>query len=163
MCFTMALYTGARRVRVPPPGTSTRKPSGFFRLAHLRQSHRPRPAPPCGRQGLNYRRGPATYVPFATRTGATSNDLQLAPARWFGIAEVLSTRLSGLRRRNWAIRSARFSEASRAVLVCKWFHGGYLAKVLAKGMRVGLFGKVEFDSYAGESPSCTRFESSGGR
>ena len=32
----------------------------------------------------------------------------------------------------------------------KWFHGGYLANVLAEGMKVALFGKVEFDSYAGE-------------
>ena len=27
----------------------------------------------------------------------------------------------------------------------KWFHGGYLANVLAEGMKVALFGKVEFD------------------
>ena len=34
--------------------------------------------------------------------------------------------------------------------LCKWFHGGYLANVFAEGMKVALFGKVEFDSYAGE-------------
>jgi len=39
---------------------------------------------------------------------------------------------------------ARFSDASRAVLVGKWFHGGYLAKVLGEGIKVALFGKVEF-------------------
>ena len=45
---------------------------------------------------------------------------------------------------------ARFTDASRAILVGKWFHGGYLANVFAEGMKVALFGKVEFDSYAGE-------------
>jgi len=45
---------------------------------------------------------------------------------------------------------ARFSDSSRAILLCKWFHGGYLADVFREGMRVALFGKVEFDSYSGE-------------
>jgi ATP-dependent DNA helicase RecG len=45
---------------------------------------------------------------------------------------------------------ARFTDASRAILAGKWFHGGYLANVLAEGMKVALFGKVEFDSYTGE-------------
>jgi ATP-dependent DNA helicase RecG len=45
---------------------------------------------------------------------------------------------------------ARFTDSSRAILVGKWFHGGYLANVLAEGMKVALFGKVEFDSYSGE-------------
>ena len=48
------------------------------------------------------------------------------------------------------VPTARFSDSSRAILVGKWFHGGYLANVLAEGMKVALFGKVEFDSYAGE-------------
>ena len=36
------------------------------------------------------------------------------------------------------------------MLIGKWFHGGYLANVLAAGQKVALFGKVEFDSYAGQ-------------
>src|SRR5262249_19716077 len=45
---------------------------------------------------------------------------------------------------------ARFSDASRAILLGKWFQGGYLAKVFAEGMKVALFGKVEFDTYTGQ-------------
>ena len=66
------------------------------------------------------------------------------------IAEVRSCKLSGFRKRNLGLFEARFSDASRAILVGKWFHGGYLANVLGEGMKVALFGKVEFDSYAGE-------------
>jgi ATP-dependent DNA helicase RecG len=44
----------------------------------------------------------------------------------------------------------RFSDSSRAILVGKWFHGGYLANVITEGMKLALFGKVEFDSYSGE-------------
>ena len=36
-----------------------------------------------------------------------------------------------------------------AVLLGKWFHGAYLADVLTPGMKVALFGKVEWDSYSG--------------
>ena len=32
----------------------------------------------------------------------------------------------------------------------KWFHGSYLVDTLIPGRRVALFGKVEFDNYAGE-------------
>ena len=58
--------------------------------------------------------------------------------------------MSGFKRRNLGMFEARFTDASRAILVGKWFHGGYLANVLAEGMKVALFGKVEFDTYAGE-------------
>jgi ATP-dependent DNA helicase RecG len=66
------------------------------------------------------------------------------------IADVRSAKLSGFRRRNLGMFEARFSDASRAILVGKWFHGGYLTKVLDASMKVALFGKVEFDSYSGE-------------
>ena len=58
--------------------------------------------------------------------------------------------LSGFKRRNLGLFEARFTDASRAILAAKWFHGGYLADVLAPGMKLALFGKVEFDSYSGE-------------
>jgi ATP-dependent DNA helicase RecG len=66
------------------------------------------------------------------------------------IAEVRSTKMSGFKRRSLGLFEARFTDSSRAILVGKWFHGGYLANVLGDGMKVALFGKVEFDSYAGE-------------
>src|ERR1039457_5756076 len=58
--------------------------------------------------------------------------------------------VTGFHRRNLGLFEARFSDSSRAILACTWFHGGYLANVFSEGMKVALFGKVEFDSYAGE-------------
>ncbi len=92
------------------------------------------------------------YFPFRYEDRSNVKPIaQLAPGEMATvIAEVRSARLSGFRRRNLGLFEARFSDASRAILVGKWFHGGYLANVLAEGMKVALYGKVEFDSYAGE-------------
>jgi ATP-dependent DNA helicase RecG len=92
------------------------------------------------------------YVPFRYEDRSNMKSIgQLAPGEMATvIADVRSARLSGFKRRNLGLFEVRFTDASRAILVCKWFHGGYLANVLAEGMRVALYGKVEFDSYAGE-------------
>ncbi len=92
------------------------------------------------------------YFPFRYEDRSNMKPIaQLAPGEMATvIAEVKEAKLSGFRRRNLGLFEARFSDASRATLVGKWFHGGYLANVIAEGMRVALFGKVEFDSYAGE-------------
>jgi len=92
------------------------------------------------------------YPPFRyeDRTNVKAID-QLAPGEMATvIAEVQSARLAGFRRRNLGLFEAVFSDASRARLVCKWFHGGYLEKVIEPGQRIALYGKVEFDSYSGE-------------
>ena len=92
------------------------------------------------------------YVPFRYEDRSNMKTVaQLAPGEMATvITEVRSTKMSGFKRRNLGLFEARFSDASRAILVGKWFHGGYLANVLAEGMKVALFGKVEFDSYSGE-------------
>jgi ATP-dependent DNA helicase RecG len=92
------------------------------------------------------------YVPFRYEDRSNMKTVaQLAPGEMATvIAEVRSAKLSGFKRRNLGMFEARFSDASRAVLVGKWFHGGYLANVLVEGMKVALFGKVEFDGYSGE-------------
>ncbi len=92
------------------------------------------------------------YVPFRYEDRSNVKTIaQLAPGEMATVtAEVRSAKLSGFQRRNLGLFEARFSDASRAILVGKWFHGGYLAKVLAEGMKVSLFGKIEFDSYSGE-------------
>src|SRR5947208_5954553 len=92
------------------------------------------------------------YVPFRYEDRSNMKTIaQLAPGEMATVmAEVRSTKMSGFKRRNLGMFEARFTDSSRAILVGKWFHGGYLANVLADGMRVALFGKVEFDSYAGE-------------
>ncbi len=92
------------------------------------------------------------YVPFRYEDRSNMKPIaQLAPGEMATvIAEVRSAKLSGFKRRNLGLFEARFTDASRAILTCKWFHGGYLANVLTEGLKVALFGKVEFDSYAGE-------------
>ena len=93
-----------------------------------------------------------SYVPFRYEDRSNTKTVaQLAPGEMATvITEVRSAKLSGFRRRNLGMFEARFSDSSGAVLAGKWFHGGYLANVLTEGMKVALFGKVEFDSYAGE-------------
>lgn len=92
------------------------------------------------------------YVPFRYEDRSNVKAIsQLAPGEMATvIAEVRSAKLSGFKRRNLGLFEARFTDSSRAILVGKWFHGGYLANVLAEGMKLSLFGKIEFDSYSGE-------------
>ena len=92
------------------------------------------------------------YVPFRYEDRSNVKTIaQLAPGEMATVmAEVRAAKLSGFKRRNLGMFEARFSDKSRAILVGKWFHGGYLANVLGEGMKVALYGKVEFDSYAGE-------------
>ncbi len=92
------------------------------------------------------------YVPFRYEDRSNMKTVaQLAPGEMATvIAEVRSVKMSGFKRRSLGMFEARFTDASRAILVGKWFHGGYLANVLVEGLKVALFGKVEFDSYAGE-------------
>src|SRR4051812_7886564 len=92
------------------------------------------------------------YVPFRYEDRSNMKTIaQLAPGEMATvIVEVRSAKLSGFKRRNLGLFEARFTDASRVILAGKWFHGGYLANVLTEGMKLALFGKVEFDSYAGE-------------
>ena len=92
------------------------------------------------------------YVPFRYEDRSNMKTVaQLAPGEMATvIAEVRSVKLSGFKRRSLGMFEARFTDASRATLLGKWFHGDYLTKVLAEGMKVALYGKVEFDTYSGE-------------
>ena len=92
------------------------------------------------------------YFPFRYEDRSNLKTIaQLAPGEMATvIAEVRSSKLSGFRRRNLGLFEAQFTDASRATLLGKWFHGAYLADRLTPGTRVALFGKIEFDSYRGE-------------
>src|SRR5258708_2840372 len=81
------------------------------------------------------------YVPFRYEDRSNVKAIgQLAPGEMATvIADVRSAKLSGFKRRNLGLFEARFTDASRAILVCKWFHGGYLANVIADGMKVALY------------------------
>ncbi len=92
------------------------------------------------------------YAPFRyeDRTNLKSIS-ELAPGEMATvIAEVRTARAAGFRRRDLGLFEATFTDSSRAILVAKWFHGGYLAGVIAPQQRIALYGKVEFDSYSGE-------------
>ena len=92
-----------------------------------------------------------TYAPFRYEDRSNVKTLRdLAPGEMATVlAEVHSTKVSGFKRKNLGMFQASFTDASKSVLVGKWFHGAYLAEVLTPGLRVALYGKVEFDSYSG--------------
>jgi ATP-dependent DNA helicase RecG len=92
------------------------------------------------------------YVPFRYEDRSNLKTIaQLAPGEMATvICEIASVKASGFKRRSLGLFEARFTDSSRAILLGKWFHGGYLADVFAAGMRVALYGKVEFDSFSGE-------------
>jgi len=103
-------------------------------------------------KGLSVVEDLLAYVPFRYEDRSNVKTIaQLAPGEMATVTgEVRSAKLSGFKRRSLGMFEARFTDASRAILVGKWFHGGYLANVLAEGMKVSLFGKIEFDSYSDE-------------
>jgi ATP-dependent DNA helicase RecG len=92
------------------------------------------------------------YFPFRYEDRSNLKPIsKLAPGEMATvIAEVRSAKLAALRRRNLGLFEAEFTDASRAILLGKWFHGAYLADRLVPGARVALFGKIEFDSYRGQ-------------
>lgn len=92
------------------------------------------------------------YFPFRYEDRSNLKPIaRLAPGELATvIAEVRSAKLAGLRRRSLGLFEAEFTDSSRGVILGKWFHGAYLADRLTPGVRVALFGKIEFDSYRGE-------------
>src|SRR5215510_2429319 len=91
------------------------------------------------------------YFPFRYEDRSNLKPIsQLAPGEMATvIAEVRSAKLAGFRRKDLGLFEASFTDSSRAILLGKWFHGKYLAGVIAPGQRVALFGKVEYDKYSG--------------
>src|SRR5579863_8615237 len=90
-----------------------------------------------------------TYAPFRYEDRSNVKQIRaLAPGEMATVlAEVRTTRVAGFRRRGLGMFEATFTDASGAVLTGKWFHGGYLNDILTPGLKVALFGKVEYDSY----------------
>jgi ATP-dependent DNA helicase RecG len=90
-----------------------------------------------------------TYAPFRYEDRSNVKPIRaLAPGEMATVlADVRTARVSNFRRRDLGLFEATFSDAS-GILTGKWFHGGYLAEVLAPGQKVALFGKVEYDSYS---------------
>ncbi len=102
-------------------------------------------------KGLKSTEDLLTYAPFRYEDRSNVKPVrQLAPGEMATVlAEVRSAKVSGFRRRNLGLFEASFTDASGGVLLGKWFHGAYLADVFTPGMKVSLYGKVEWDSYPG--------------
>jgi ATP-dependent DNA helicase RecG len=92
------------------------------------------------------------YFPFRYEDRSNLKPIaSLAPGELATVmAEVRSAKVVGLRRRSLGLFEAEFTDSSRGVILGKWFHGAYLADRLTPGVRVALFGKIEYDSYRGE-------------
>jgi len=92
------------------------------------------------------------YAPFRYEDRSNVKPISdLAPGEMATVmAEVRSASVSGFRRKNLGMFQAVFADGSRGRLVGKWFHGAYLEDVLRPGLRVALYGKIEFDNYTGD-------------
>src|SRR6476661_1648295 len=91
-----------------------------------------------------------TYAPFRYEDRSNVKPIRdLAPGEMATVlAEVRSSKVAGFQRRNLGLFEATFKDASGGVLAGKWFHGAYLADVLTPGLKLALFGKVEWDAYS---------------
>jgi ATP-dependent DNA helicase RecG len=92
-----------------------------------------------------------SYYPFRYEDRSNMKTVaQLAPGEMATvIVEVRSAKLAGFRRKDLGLFEASFTDSSRATLLGKWFHGKYLAGVIAPGQKLALFGNVEYDTYTG--------------
>lgn len=89
------------------------------------------------------------YAPFRYEDRSNIKALKtLAPGEMATVlCQVHTVRASRFQARNLGLFEVAFTDNAGGKLTGKWFHGGYLANVLAPGMSVALFGKVEFDTY----------------
>ena len=62
------------------------------------------------------------------------------------VATVYKAAAVRFQRRSLGMFEASFTDGSGRLLAARWFHSDYLANVLAPGLRVALYGKVEYDS-----------------
>lgn len=90
------------------------------------------------------------YAPFRYEDRSNVKPIRsLAPGEMATVlCTVRSTKVVGFQRRKLGLFEATFTDQSGAILGGKWFHGAYLNDILAPGMKVALFGKIEMDSYS---------------
>jgi ATP-dependent DNA helicase RecG len=92
-----------------------------------------------------------SYAPFRYEDRTNVKPLgRLAPGEMAtAVATVRSVHAPRLRRRDLGLVEVTFEDAGGTTLLGKWFHAPYLRNVLEPGVRVSLYGKVEWDTYAG--------------
>ena len=91
------------------------------------------------------------YAPFRYEDRTNVKPLgSLAPGEMAAaMAFVHSVATPKLRHRNLGIVEVVFTDGAGGRLVGKWFHASsFLTKILEPGLRVALYGKVEFDTYS---------------
>ncbi|MBA3973116.1 MAG: ATP-dependent DNA helicase RecG [Candidatus Solibacter sp.] len=93
-----------------------------------------------------------SYAPFRYEDRSNVKPIsELAPGEMATVLAVVgSVHLPRFRRRNVGLFEAFFTDDSGARLMGKWFNAAYLKNVLEPGVRVALYGKVEFDTYSRE-------------
>jgi hypothetical protein len=93
-----------------------------------------------------------TYAPFRYEDRSNVKPLDaLAPGEMATVlATVRSAHSPRFQRRNLRLLEIVFTDERGSRLVGKWFHASWLEKVLEPGVRVALYGKVDFDTYARE-------------
>jgi len=89
------------------------------------------------------------YLPFRYEDRRNVKRIsQLAPGETATvIAEIDSCSMPRLSRRDLGLFQAVLSDGTGPVLIAKWFHSPFLAKVLEPGQIVALYGKVEWDYF----------------
>lgn len=92
------------------------------------------------------------YAPFRYEDRSNVKPLSaLAPGEMAtALVEVRAVHTPQFRRRDLGMFEAVFGDGSGTRLTGKWFHGQYLRNVLTPGLRLAVYGKVEFDSYTRE-------------
>ncbi len=103
-------------------------------------------------KGLRTAEDLLVYAPFRYEDRSNLKPIsELAPGEMATVVgEVRTAKVAGFRRKNLGLFEMSVGDASSGTLRAKWFHGAYLEGVLRPGLRVALFGKVEFDSYSGD-------------
>lgn len=89
------------------------------------------------------------YAPFRYEDRSNVKPLSaLAPGEMAtALVEVREVHSPQFKRKDLGMFEAVFGDGSGGRLVGKWFHGQYLRNVLAPGLRLAIYGKVEYDGY----------------
>jgi ATP-dependent DNA helicase RecG len=139
-----ALYAEGQPLALPPIDLSTPlmyvKGVGPARAAQLEA------------KGLNTVEDLLAYPPFRYEDRSNLKPIaELAPGEMATVVgEVRYGRLKSIHKNKLGLFEIGVADASRSTLLAKWFQGAYLEDIFRPGVRVALFGKVEFDSYSGQ-------------
>ena len=92
------------------------------------------------------------YLPFRYEDRSNVKTIaELAPGETATVlGEVAALQSFSSRSSRMRMFELRIRDASNTVLLAKWFRGGYLKDVFARGQTVALYGKIEMNRYEGQ-------------